>query len=97
MNESAARITNFIMGANSEFWAKSPLGSATEMNEILFKAEQWEGFREDVKDVSTDVAALAFATREEMKANDYKTYNEAMIKEYGKNYDSTGKYKTIFE
>ena len=97
MNESAARITNFIMGANSEFWAKSPLGSATEMNEILFKAEQWEGFREDVKDVSTDVAALAFATREEMKANDYKIYNDAMTKEFGANYDKSGKYKGIFE
>jgi hypothetical protein len=36
MNESAAVITNFIMQGNSEFWAKSPLGTATGMNDTLF-------------------------------------------------------------
>lgn len=97
MSHSAAQITSFIMNGNSEFWAKSPLGSANSTNETLFKAEQWVGFREDMTDVTTDVAALAFATREQMKANDYKIYNDAMVKEFGSNYDSTGKYKGIFE
>ena len=97
MSHSAAQITSFIMNGNSEFWAKSPLGSATSSNETLFKAEQWIGFREDMTDVTTDVAALAFATREQMKANDYKIYNDAMVNEFGSNYDSTGKYKGIFE
>jgi len=64
MSHSAAQITSFIMNGNSEFWAKSPLGSANSTNETLFKAEQWVGFREDMTDVTTDVAALAFATRE---------------------------------
>lgn len=97
MSHSAAQITSFIMNGNSEFWAKSPLGSANSTNETLFKAEQWVGFREDMTDITTDVAALAFATREQMKANDYKIYDSAMKKEFGSNYDSKGKYKGIFE
>ena len=97
MSHSAAQITSFIMNGNSEFWAKSPLGSANSTNETLFKAEQWVGFREDMTDITTDVATLAFATREQMKANDYKIYDSAMKKEFGSNYDSQGKYKGIFE
>lgn len=97
MSHSAAQITSFIMNGNSEFWAKSPLGSANSTNETLFKAEQWVGFREDMTDITTDVAALAFAAREQKKANDYKIYDSAMKKEFGSNYDSKGKYKGIFE
>lgn len=97
MNESAAVIANFIHNGDSEFWAKSPLGSATALNETLFQAEQWEEYRKDLSNVKSDVAILANATRAEMKANDYKIYNDAMIKEFGKNYDSSGKYKKIFE
>lgn len=97
MSHSAAQITSFIMNGNSEFWTKSPLGSVTSANDTLFKADQWVEFRKDMTDVTTDVANLAFAANEQKKANDYKIYNDAMIKEFGKNYDSKGKYKGIFE
>jgi len=97
MSHSAAQITSFIMNGNSEFWAKSPLGSATSANDTLFKADQWVEFRKDMTDVTTDVANLAFAANEQKKANDYKIYDSAMKKEFGSNYDSQGKYKGIFE
>jgi len=95
MSGSAAQITSFISG-NSEFWSKSPLSSAKDINEILFKAEQWTSFREDLKTVEADVAVLAFATREEMKANDYKIFDEAMKREFGDSYDKNGAYKELF-
>ena len=39
MNGSAAQITSFITHGNSEFWSKSPLATASAVNDILFKAE----------------------------------------------------------
>jgi len=39
MEGTAQQITSFITNGNSEFWALSPLGTADNANQTLFKAE----------------------------------------------------------
>ena len=110
MQESADKIVSFITHGNSEFWASSELASQKAINEQLFAAEQWTSYREDLaaakasigengvtaKDISENVQLMATMTREQMKDNDYRTFDEAMKKEFGNDYDKNGTYKDIF-
>jgi len=48
MVQSPENIAAFIKANNSDFWDNSPLTDSEEVNDLIFKAEQWQGFRDDI-------------------------------------------------
>jgi len=48
MTKSPAEIAQYIKDNTADFWSYSPLNSSEKANEILFKAEQWAEFRDDI-------------------------------------------------
>ena len=47
MKMDSAAITDFITSNNSEWWAKSPVQSAQDLQDAIFQTEQWVEFRDD--------------------------------------------------
>lgn len=110
MEGTAAQITSFIIHGNSEFWALSPLGTADQTNQTLFKAEQWSSYRKDLndvkektgenevtaKDIRDNVALMVTMTRRQLADTDYTIFDEAMKAEFGEDYDPNSAYKQLF-
>lgn len=96
MSGSAAEIAAFIHGNTSEFWQQSPLHNTESANEIIFQAELWKEYSAKASSMEESLSEMATRTREEVAKNDYKTFDAAMRKEFGDNYDASGKYKEMF-
>lgn len=47
MKMDSAAITDFITSNNSEWWAKSPVQSAQDLQDAIFQTDQWVEFRDD--------------------------------------------------
>ena len=88
MGGSAQQIADFING-NSEFWNQSPLAREQALNDVVFGADQWVAFRKDT-------GLIRDALQQQVQEADFKIYNDAMIKEFGQDYDKSGKYAKIF-
>ena len=90
MGGSAQEIRDFIHGNSADFWTQSALAQEQAINETIFKVEYWKSYDEDLDTIATE-------TREQQLARDYATFDERMKKEYGENYDASGRYRAAFE
>ena len=62
MKMDSAAITDFITSNNSEWWAKSPVQSAQDLEEAIFQTDQWVEFRDDQNSFFQDIIDTIYNT-----------------------------------
>lgn len=103
-NHSAYDIAAFIQEHDQERWGASPLETEKQIQEELFKAQQWEAFQQDqaayndyMQSENGYQQTVADAVYGDTSHSDWNVFNTAMTKLYGDQWKAiAGTYQNKF-